>query len=204
MSDADEVGTRPGVTLMTIHNAKGLEFPIVFLAGMEEGLFPHARSNESGEDLEEERRLCYVAMTRAQERLALTHAASRLQQGIPKSNPPSRFLREIPEALLEEVRGSGGGFWDAREPAYSGGSSAARVVSRAVRHADVPKTPRSGAALESHADGFDVGRTVRHPMFGSGRILDREGNGAQLKLTIQFVGHGTKRILPSYTRLDVV
>lgn len=201
VSDADEVGIRPGVTLMTVHNAKGLEFPVVFIAGLEEGLFPHARASDGGDDLEEERRLCYVAMTRARERLLLSHAASRLQQGIPKSNPPSRFLREIPEELLEEIRGAAtGGFWDVRERP-SGGSSAARA---AIRTPASPVVVPSRAVAEKHDDGFDVGRTVTHPMFGSGRILDREGKGPSLKLTIQFVGHGTKRILPQYTRLDVV
>ena len=205
VSDADEVGARPGVTLMTIHCAKGLEFPVVFLAGLEENLFPHARSVASSDDLEEERRLCYVAITRARERLFLSHAFSRLQQGIPMSNRPSRFLEEVPPALVNE---SGGPAWSGsdsrtfdRAPSdASWGSSAARAARRTpVSAAPAPKAPTGPPP----PDGFAVGATVEHPMFGSGRILDREGTGKTLKLTIHFIAYGKKRILPAYTKLDV-
>ncbi len=198
VSDADEVGARPGVTLMTIHCAKGLEFPVVFLAGMEENLFPHARSAGSAEDLEEERRLCYVAMTRAKERLLLSLAASRLIQGVPQYNAPSRFLAEVPPHLLREEAPAG---FDPSRGVRESGSSAARAAARvAAAPEDAPKRP-SGPPP---ADGFAVGSTVRHPMFGDGRVTEREGAGATLKLTIQFVGYGKKRILPSYTRLEVL
>ena len=206
VSDADEVGARPGVTLMTVHNAKGLEFPVVFLAGLEENVFPHSRSRANDDDIEEERRLCYVAITRARERLFLSRALSRLQQGIPQANAPSRFIEEIPRELLAESGSkSGTSFFDppARDARGAGwgdfayGSSAARAAARrsqpqaAPRPSDFPAAP----------DGFSVGVRVSHPMFGSGKVLEREGSGQSLKLTIQFTGYGTKRILPAYTQL---
>jgi DNA helicase-2/ATP-dependent DNA helicase PcrA len=206
VSDADEVGARPGVTLMTIHNAKGLEFPVVFLAGLEENLFPHARSVGSSEDLEEERRLCYVAMTRAKSRLFLSHAMVRLVQGVPVPNPRSRFLSEVREDLIEEAVGEPG-FTLGEAPGWRGydrepsfGSSAARAVRR-IPPAVSPLT--GNVILQDAADGFPVGATVEHPMFGPGRILEREGSGAKLKLTIHFVGYGAKKILPAYTKLQV-
>jgi DNA helicase II / ATP-dependent DNA helicase PcrA len=205
VSDADAVGAAPGVTLMTVHNAKGLEFPVVFLAGLEENVFPHSRSRGNDDDLEEERRLCYVAITRARERLYLSRAMQRLQQGVPQSNPPSRFIEEIPEALLEETCASAAGsFFDApRTPSQRGwgdfsyGSSAARAAAK--RDAAKPRPPPSD--VPPAADGFSVGVAVSHPMFGTGRVLGREGSGQNLKLTIQFTGYGTKRILPAYTQL---
>jgi len=206
VSDADEIGARPGVTLMTVHNAKGLEFSVVFLAGLEENIFPHSRSRANDDDLEEERRLCYVAITRARERLCLSRALTRLQQGVPQANAPSRFLDEIPEALLAQsgsrssasffdppVRDSGGAGWG--DFAY--GSSAARAGARRAQ----PQKPPVPSDFPDAADGFSVGVRVSHPMFGSGKVLGREGAGKSLKLTIQFTGYGTKRILPAYTQL---
>jgi DNA helicase II / ATP-dependent DNA helicase PcrA len=206
VSDADEIGARPGVTLMTVHNAKGLEFAVVFLAGLEENIFPHARSRGSDDDLEEERRLCYVAITRARERLCLSRAMSRLQQGIPQANAPSRFIEEIPAELLVEsgsqaassffdppVRESHGSGWGA----FSYGSSAARVSARRSQ----PESKPMPSDFPEAPDGFSVGVKVSHPMFGNGKVLGREGSGKSLKLTIQFTGYGTKRILPAYTQL---
>jgi DNA helicase-2/ATP-dependent DNA helicase PcrA len=202
VSDADEIGAAPGVTLMTAHNAKGLEFAVVFLAGLEENVFPHSRSRAEADELEEERRLCYVAITRAKERLFLSRAASRLQQGVPVTNEPSRFLDEIPERLLDLDGPPASGFFD-RPPrgfgdsSWTGGSSAMRVARRRAETA----SPRPPSDTPPTPDGFEVGIRVSHPMFGSGKVLDREGSGAGLKLTIQFTGYGTKRILPAYTRL---
>jgi DNA helicase-2/ATP-dependent DNA helicase PcrA len=206
VSDADEIGARPGVTLMTVHNAKGLEFSVVFLAGLEENIFPHARSRSNDDDVEEERRLCYVAITRARERLFLSRAMSRLLQGVPQANPPSRFIEEIPAALLAEsgsaasasffdppVRESGASGWGD----FSYGSSAARAAARRAQPAPPPRPSDFPAAT----DGFSVGVRVNHPMFGTGKVLGREGSGTSLKLTIQFTGYGTKRILPAYTQL---
>jgi DNA helicase-2/ATP-dependent DNA helicase PcrA len=169
VADADEVGSRPGVTLMTIHCAKGLEYPVVFLTGLEENLFPHAMSNTDPEDLEEERRLCYVAMTRAKERLLLSHARFRRVQGVQLPSRPSRFLDEIPGQLIEE---------------------------------SAPASPRIKTMTDT-GDGFPVGAYVIHPRFGAGRIVDREGRGKNLKLTIHFADYGPKRIAPSYTTLRV-
>ena len=208
VSDADEVGARPGVTMMTVHNAKGLEFSVVFLAGLEENIFPHSRSRSNDDDLEEERRLCYVAITRARERLCLSRARSRLQQGVPQANPPSRFIEEIPAALLAESgSAASASFFDppVRESNASGwgdssyGSSAARAAARRAQPAAPPRPSDFPAA----ADGFSVGVRVNHPMFGSGKVLGREGSGTSLKLTIQFTGYGTKRILPAYTQLKM-
>ncbi len=207
VSDSDEVGARPGVTLMTIHCAKGLEFPVVFLAGLEENLFPHVRSRESDEDLEEERRLCYVAMTRARERLFLSRAEVRRIQGEPVHASPSRFLFEIPSELIREAALKP---WDritdgtdtnrAYAPPFSG-SSAARVASRRASAPAPVAAPSSGQPPE---DGFRVGAIVAHPTFGKGKIVDREGDGKALKLTIQFTGRGSKKILPAYTTLEIV
>ncbi|MBZ5639776.1 MAG: UvrD-helicase domain-containing protein [Acidobacteriia bacterium] len=208
VSDADEVGARPGITLMTVHCAKGLEFPVVFLAGLEENLFPHSRSRDSDDELEEERRLCYVAMTRARERLLLSRAEVRRIQGEPVHAGPSRFLFEIPSTLLREAvpkpwdRLADGGPERTYRGTAFGGSSAARAASR-------PRAAEPTAVAPRHAgpppeDGFAVGAIVAHPKFGSGRIVDREGMGKTLKLTIHFAGQGSKKILPAYTTLEVV
>jgi DNA helicase-2/ATP-dependent DNA helicase PcrA len=204
VSDADEVGARPGVTLMTIHCAKGLEFDSVFLAGLEESLFPHARSLGSHDDMEEERRLCYVALTRAKRRLFLSHAGLRRVQGLPVENPPSRFVSEIPVDLIDEIRPDPSelrldlGAWEATAP-YRG-SSAARAAGSRGRARGTSRRPRLQA---DPGDGFPVGASVTHPLFGSGFITERAGSGPSLKLTIDFAEHGSKKILPAYTKLRV-
>ena len=199
-----EVPAQPGVTLMTIHCAKGLEFPCVFLSGLEENLFPHAMSIGADEDIEEERRLCYVAMTRARRRLILTHARFRRIQGAFMPNPASRFIEEIPEEIIHEVSLPPEIFPSERPTSWSddwrsGGSSAAH----AARTRPVRATVRPAASTETHDDGLNVGAYVRHPRFGGGQILDREGQGKRLKLTIAFTRHGTKKILPAYTKLRI-
>ncbi|MCP3977755.1 MAG: UvrD-helicase domain-containing protein [bacterium] len=205
VAQADEVGARPGVTLMTIHCAKGLEFPVVFLAGLEERLFPHAMATDTDEDIEEERRLCYVAMTRARQRLFLSLAAMRRFQGALLPNPPSRFLEELPDHLVDRLAPVQG-FFDTRYPrdrerSYghaSSGSSAARAVRKPAQKPAIPNKPQADPG-----DGFPVGATVVHPKFGGGTILNREGGGKHLKLTIHFPMHGAKKILPAYTKLRV-
>jgi DNA helicase-2/ATP-dependent DNA helicase PcrA len=204
VADADDVGREPGVTLMTIHCAKGLEFPCVFLAGLEENLFPHVMSTGADEDIEEERRLCYVALTRARRRLFLTHARFRRVHGALLPNLPSRFLDEVPPEIVREVPPPADLFLAERPAPWgedwgSAGSSAAR----AARRQPVRTAVRPTAAAEQHEDGLNVGAFVRHPRFGDGRILDREGAGKRLKLTIAFGSHGTKKILPAYTKLRV-
>ena len=176
----------------------------MFLAGLEENVFPHSRSRADADDLEEERRLCYVAITRAKERLFLSRALSRLQQGVPMTNAPSRFLDEIPEQLLDATAPPATSFFDrpSRElgdSAWGGGSSAMRAAARRQE----PKAPRPPSDMPPAEDGYSVGVAVTHPMFGNGRVLDREGAGRALKLTIQFPGFGTKKILPAYTQLEV-
>ena len=206
VSDADEVGRGPGVTLMTIHCAKGLEYPVVFLVGLEENLFPHTMSSGSDEDLEEERRLCYVALTRAKRRLLLGCAQFRRIQGALLPNPPSRFLDEIPADLVREVVPPMGHTlresWtdravDRRSTRYTE-SSAARVPTQ--RAQATRAQVKSGPAP---ADGLAPGAWIRHPQFGSGQILEREGDGKNLKLTIFFSDYGQKKILAAYTRLEV-
>jgi DNA helicase-2/ATP-dependent DNA helicase PcrA len=158
------------------------------------------------EDIEEERRLCYVAMTRARERLFLSQARLRRIQGVLMPQPPSRFIDEVPREIIDEVSPpAGNGFTDRLADGTSGswnvyGSSAARSARRST--ADTPP-PRRAAAGETFDDGYDIGAWVRHPSFGGGRILDREGQGKHLKLTIQFARHGSKKILPAYTRLEI-
>lgn len=206
VSEADEVGVRPGVTLMTAHCAKGLEFRAVFVAGLEEGLLPHARSAGDRSALEEERRLFYVAMTRARERLMLSRADTRLSQGVPVPCQASRFLGELPAAAVREV--SAGASWASLgEPRgrrgaagrEGWGSSAARAAARSAREA-----PPAIVPSEDTGDGLRPGAWIRHPQFGAGRILEREGSGRGLKLTIHFSAGGRKKILPAFTRLEVV
>jgi DNA helicase-2/ATP-dependent DNA helicase PcrA len=201
VAGADTVGAQPGITLMTIHCAKGLEFPVVVLAGLEEGLFPHAMSRED-EEIEEERRLCYVAMTRAKRHLLLTHAAHRRLQGTLLAGRPSRFLSEIPSNLMRSVNrpeSTPAIDFDFRDSSNSFGSSAARVTSkRRPQRAAMPVKAGPKAA-----DGFTVGARVLHPSLGAGRIVERQGEGKLLKLTIQFTGCGPRKIMPAYVKLAI-
>jgi DNA helicase-2/ATP-dependent DNA helicase PcrA len=206
VSDVDNVGRDPGVTMMTVHCAKGLEFPVVFLAGLEENLFPHSMAMSTDDDVEEERRLCYVAMTRARARLFLSHARFRRVQGVLMPNPASRFIEEVPDEVLDTVSPPGETFLGERAESDGGswgaqGSSAARAAR--ARQAAPPTIPQRAASTETHEDGYDIGAHVTHPRFGGGRILDREGRGKHLKLTIHFSSYGPKKILPAYTRLEV-
>ncbi|MDX1570215.1 MAG: DNA helicase II [Xanthomonadales bacterium] len=168
------------VQLMTLHSAKGLEFPLVFLCGMEEGLFPHQRSAEEPGRLEEERRLCYVGVTRARERLHICYAESRRWRGQENYNRPSRFLGEIPEDLVHDVRPRP----KVRRPA------AAQATGDWVK-AD----PMSESGLE-------LGQRVRHKSFGEGVILDCEGSGAHTRLQVNFEGAGTKWLVLAYANLE--
>ncbi|HXV77591.1 MAG TPA: UvrD-helicase domain-containing protein, partial [Candidatus Polarisedimenticolaceae bacterium] len=204
VSDADEVGSGGGVTLMTIHCAKGLEYPVVLLAGMEENLFPHVMATQDPDDVEEERRLFYVAMTRAKERLLLSHARFRRTQGVQLVARASRFLDELPPELIEESSAPPDDVLDVQAPFAAGdsgpGSSAARVAARLEpRERRAPPVARGA----DPGDGYPVGAWVQHPRFGAGRILQREGRGTNLKLTIHFADYGPKRIAPSYTQLRV-
>ncbi len=168
-----------GVQLMTLHSAKGLEFPIVFLVGLEEGLFPHSLSAEDPQRLEEERRLCYVGMTRAMRQLYVTHAENRRLYGRESYPSPSRFLREIPPELLEEVRASG------------------------VRHQVRAAVPaQGGLSGATPPEGFQLGQRVRHAKFGEGVVLNSEGRGAQARIQVNFQDVGAKWLVLAYARLE--
>ena len=168
------------VQLMTLHSAKGLEFPNVFLVGVEEGLFPHSMSAEDPARLEEERRLCYVGMTRAMHRLYLTHAESRRLYGKESYPFPSRFLREVPPELLEEVRGRG--------------------ISRPAATTKV--APAFSGMAKVEVGGFHLGQRVVHPKFGEGVVLSSEGHGPQARIQINFQGVGAKWLVLAYARLE--
>ncbi len=166
------------VQLMTLHAAKGLEFPLVFIAGVEEGLFPHKMSLDDIDGLEEERRLAYVGITRAMRHLYLTYAESRRMYGQEQINRPSRFLREIPAELLAEVRMR---------------SSVTRPVSQQTRHTGLSDEPEGGLHL---------GQRVIHGMFGAGVVLAAEGQGAQARVQVNFDDAGCKWLVLAYANLQ--
>ncbi len=170
-----------GVQLMTLHSAKGLEFPLVFLAGLEEGLFPGARSLEESGRLEEERRLAYVGITRARQKLVLGYAESRRIHGQDNYSLPSRFLREIPRELLHEVR-----------PKVQVSRPASLGSSRVSGH----------AALEAPA--IRLGASVSHPKFGEGVVTDYEGSGAHARVQVEFAEAGSKWLVMAYANLNVL
>lgn len=169
-----------GVQLMTLHSAKGLEFPLVFLGGLEEGLFPSGRSTEESGRLEEERRLAYVGITRAREKLVLSYAETRRIHGMDMFGVPSRFLREIPAALLNEVR-----------PKVQ--------VSRPMYNA-APRRDPGHAAIE--APPVRLGAQVRHPSFGTGTVTDYEGSGAHARVQVNFDDAGSKWLVLAYANLQ--
>jgi DNA helicase-2/ATP-dependent DNA helicase PcrA len=197
--------TANSVTLMTLHNAKGLEFPVVFMAGMEEGLFPHSRSAESEEELEEERRLCYVGMTRAKERLILTHASERRLYGYPQANLVSRFVEEIPAELVERegmpvfTSGTGRRYvqWEDAE---------APVAEPAVRAAERYQTKAAPGSTAKAAvkTPYYNGAVVKHAKFGIGTVQRSEGAGDDLKIIVSFPGHGVKTLAVKYANLEVI
>ncbi len=168
------------VHLMTLHAAKGLEFPIVFLVGMEEGLFPGRQSVEEPGRLEEERRLCYVGMTRAMRQLIMTYAEIRRQYGREEYHKPSRFLRELPPELLDEVRG--------KTRLYSTTQSSKSM---------------SNPVVEQYG-GIGVGQNVTHNTFGQGVVLSLEGGGAHTRVQVKFKTHGAKWLVLAYANLSIV
>ncbi|HET6552415.1 MAG TPA: DNA helicase II [Dyella sp.] len=166
------------VQLMTLHSAKGLEFPVVFLVGMEEGLFPSQRSVEDEGRLEEERRLAYVGITRARQRLFITYAESRRMHGVEMLARPSRFLSEIPPELIDEVR--------------------PRVqVSRPLYGA----RPNSGSTSLEEAMPLKLGQRVSHPSFGEGVVISAEGSGAHMRIQVNFAAAGSKWLVYAYANL---
>ena len=172
-SQADEF--EDSVQMMTLHSAKGLEFPLVFLAGVEEGLFPHKMSADDPNRLEEERRLCYVGITRAMEKLVMTYAESRRLHGQETFNSPSRFIREIPKEYLQEVR-----------------------LKSTVKK---PVSNYFSTQSAKEATGLNIGQRVWHDKFGEGVILDMEGQGPQTRLQVSFDFDGTKWLVSAYANL---
>jgi len=186
------------VQLMTLHSAKGLEFPVVFLAGMEDGLFPHQRSVEDPVQLEEERRLCYVGITRARQTVYLTHAESRRLHGTDYYPSPSRFLRELPTEVLSEVRIGGGRAVPPGLGSRFGGGRRASGGRGSARGG-----PVAGAGpLGGGEDSLELGQRVRHAKFGEGVVLNYEGNGAHARVQVNFEGAGTKWLVVAFARLD--
>jgi DNA helicase-2/ATP-dependent DNA helicase PcrA len=251
VADADDYDERAQITLMSLHAAKGLEFPLVFLSGLEEGLFPHSRTMLVPEDIEEERRLCYVGMTRAMDQLILTRAVYRRRYGtdLPEASVPSRFLEEVPAPLLEELgtrRAASVGInfvgagdsparsrsddhtsthysyededqsasWHAAEAAR-GNTRAAKPTSPARpynsieniaeffasrgKKFSVPKTP---VEEPTGKRGFRPGQKVRHPKYGEGTVYQREGEGEEAKITVQFPRFGLKKLVEKYAQLE--
>lgn len=176
-SQADEY--EPAVQLMTMHSAKGLEFPLVFIAGLEEGMFPSQQSQEDIGRLEEERRLCYVGMTRAMKKLYLCHAESRRLYGQEKYHKPSRFLRELPENCVEDIR----------------------LQSQVSRPATTGRFSSTFTTEAFENSGFSLGQNVFHQKFGEGVVLNYEGTGAQSRVQVNFEQVGIKWLVVAYANL---
>jgi DNA helicase II / ATP-dependent DNA helicase PcrA len=261
IADADDYDARAQITLMSLHAAKGLEFPLVFLTGLEEGLFPHSRTMLVPDDIEEERRLCYVGMTRAMDQLILSRAVYRRRYGtdLPEASVPSRFLEEVPIQLVEELgtRRSGARVGTAAVGRSAGRSPAADdAVSshysyededqsaawhrdstsardshfshnrREVGHPTNTSQPsRAYNSIENIAEffasrgrkftiakqpveeptgkrGFRPGQRVRHPKYGEGTVYQREGEGEEAKITVQFPRFGLKKLVEKYAQLE--
>jgi len=204
VADSDELdGDGTKVSLMTMHIAKGLEFPAVFLVGMEDGVFPHLRSLGDPVELEEERRLCYVGITRAERHLYVSHAWSRMLWGNTSSNIPSRFLNEIPAELIRDVVGDGGGSVRSRgrlRPEEEGGTPGRTVFGRGASVPDGvidPDGRRSRAPASSGAEllGLVAGDRVVHGKWGEGRVIETGGSGEDLEAVVIFETVGRKKLL---------
>jgi DNA helicase II / ATP-dependent DNA helicase PcrA len=254
VSDADAYDERAQITLMTLHAAKGLEFPLVFLCGMEEGLFPHSRTFLNPDDIEEERRLCYVGMTRAMDQLVLTRAVYRRRYGtdLPEASVPSRFLEEIPAELIEELgrvgralpranavpNFSSGGSWNWKQNRRAGAPAPHGTEQHHYAYEDEDQSSewneRSAASrpsapkynsIDNIAEffasrgkkfslpkiqveepkgrrGFRPGQKVKHPKYGEGTVYQREGDGEEAKITVQFPRFGLKKLVEKYAQLE--
>ena len=241
VSDADSYDAGSQITLMTLHAAKGLEFPLVFLCGLEEGLFPHSRTFLHPDDVEEERRLCYVGMTRAMDTLVLTRAVYRRRYGtdMPEASIPSRFLEEIPSHLVEDLgtasrqrNASRTGASAPHKPAPQGPAHYAyededQSVSWAARNKQRRGAPavKTYNSIDNIAEffasrgkkfsspklpleepkgkkGFRPGQKVKHPKYGEGTVYQREGDGEEAKITVQFPRFGLKKLVEKYAQLE--
>ena len=249
VSDADQYDEHAQITLMTLHAAKGLEFPLVVLAGMEEGLFPHSRTMLEPDSIEEERRLCYVGMTRAMDTLILSRAVYRRRYGtdMPEASVPSRFLDEVPPQLVEEMGGSrrstermGTGRVGRGALARPAGRSPAAAESTHYSYEDEDQSaawnparvkpkpatplgnynsidniaeffasrgkkfnvPKMAAEEPKGRRGFRPGQKVKHPKYGEGTVYQREGDGEDAKITVQFTRFGLKKLVERYAQLE--
>jgi DNA helicase-2/ATP-dependent DNA helicase PcrA len=185
--DSQAAEHEDSVQLMTLHSAKGLEFPLVFLVGMEEGLFPHKMSLEEPGRLEEERRLAYVGITRAMRRLVISYAETRRLYGTETRNKVSRFVREIPDGLIQEVRLNNSVSRPFGAPRSQGSSDSHLFAGAAVPDTD-----------------FSLGQSVRHSLFGEGVILNFEGAGAQARVQVNFAAEGTKWLMLGFAKLEAI
>ena len=218
VSDADQFEGKPGVTLITLHSTKGLEFDHVFLTGMEEGICPHSRALTEEKGIEEERRLVYVGMTRARQSLTVTRAVYRRIFGNEqqlRASLPSRFLAEIPSGLVDTVRGSMAEIGETRryepdpEYSYSPEEFLRRVrgepkqVQAAPRRQPAAKPSFGRPAAKRGADANPMlGRKVRHPNFGVGTIVGVEGDDEDRRVSVSFPGRGTKKFIERYAQLE--
>jgi DNA helicase II / ATP-dependent DNA helicase PcrA len=228
VSDVDDLdeSDQSSVVLMTLHAAKGLEFPVVFIIGLEDGVFPHLRSLTEPDQLEEERRLAYVGITRARQRLYLTHAWSRTLFGGTQYNPPSRFLDEIPDGLIHDVEGHrrssrgrsyggvwgrGGRDWRSGGPSRdggrwgadgSGGDRGERVAAGRDRIVEGALRPRPPTRSGADSLGLKIGDDVRHKTFGEGVIIDMSGSGDKTEARVRFRDVGEKTLLLSWAPLE--
>jgi DNA helicase-2/ATP-dependent DNA helicase PcrA len=226
VSDQDDYKRDAPVTLMTVHSAKGLEFPLVFIVGLEDGLFPHSRSATDRAELEEERRLAYVAMTRAERYLYVTHAMKRRVYGEELASEPSQFLNEMPTDMLEDL--SLGKSW----LSFKNGSSTIDYEHGEYKKDRKKYTGKTYDSVDSIADFFkqrnrQMGQTsgslpniskadstpsksseftpgsyVKHSKYGRGLVLRREGAGESTKLTVSFPGYGQKKLVEKYAGLE--
>ncbi len=226
VADTDELDSDDSkVVLMTLHSAKGLEFPVVFLVGVEEGVFPHSRALSEPDEMEEERRLAYVGITRAQEKLHISHAWSRSLFGTTQYNPPSRFLEDIPADLVtaagsprtygrasersERYDRSGGGSADWGDRAYGGrrwdadeDPDRAAHRERVVDAALAAGRREAPSPTNAHEGGFQLGDDVRHPKYGEGVVIDLRGSGDKTEATIRFPEVGSKTFVLAWTPLE--
>lgn len=213
-SDADQLKQEVNsVTLMTLHISKGLEFPYVFIVGLEDGLFPSLRFESDGEDdMEEERRLAYVGMTRARKRLSLSYAKTRKIWGQDQAHPPSRFLKEIPNHLVQFKTSVTNNFFERysssapTSSSYGGGrgapASSYQTKSRSYADSDFEMQAHPDDEFTSAAPSFVKGMKVRHPTFGAGSIFDTEGAGEMFKVSVLFSDNTIKKFVVKYARLE--
>lgn len=201
VSDQDTLPEAGGVVLMTLHTAKGLEFPVVFIAGVEQGIFPHFSAQEDSSELEEERRLCYVGITRAKEILFMTCARQRMMFGRTMFNDVSSFMEEIPEDLIEDVspvRASFNRVYGYDEPAVS--STRMHINKPVMKNTNVDSTPKNNINKED----IRAGMKIKHSTFGKGIVIAVQDSGSDKQITAHFEGQGLKKLLLSAAPIEIL